>query len=237
MKARLQRVADMVENNEYVQATKELKWLWNHMLDEDKSYSGVRGSYLVGWMKHVAEHDESAMREFTNLRDELQSKVERENPDFESVIDWFTLSDGLLGDNKAIGIWVDRLISFEKETDVFKIMRSTIHSWLCNQNRWQDAGGILEAGSLLIAKNRLQAEENIHDNQLSDESRSALNKMHLVELARIHASLLAAHRDDEAWSAAELILEYFEYDDASVVIRDIVKKAGVESAKHDVILK
>jgi hypothetical protein len=237
VQTRLQNVADLVENNQYAQATKEIVWLWNHMLEEDKSYSGVRGSYLIDWMKRVAELDESARREFTSLRDELIPEVESANPDINVVMDWFTLSDKLLGDNETIGRWIDRLVEFGEEPMVLRVMRGSVHIWLCDQSRWADAGRLLEPGSLLIARNRLRLEESKHSFQLDDETRRALKDMHLVELVRFHASYLAANRDDEAWLVLELILDEFDYDSACIAIRESAQNAGVMSDRHERVMR
>ena len=234
---RLQNMADLVESKQYAQATKEIVWLWNHMLEEDKAYSGVRVSYLIDWMKRVAELDESAKREFTRLRDLLSPEVESKNPDMSVVMDWFALSNKLLGDNEAIGCWVDRLVGIDEESMVLRVMRGSIHTWLCNQSRWTDAGRLLEPGALLMARNRLRIEEDIHNGQFNDETRRALRDMHLAELVRFHVSYLAARRDDEAWLLLELILDSFDYDSACVVIRDSALKAGVLSDRHESVMR
>jgi hypothetical protein len=237
VQTRFQNVADLVENNQYAQATKEIVWLWNHMLEEDKAYYGVRGSYLVDWMKRVAELDESAKREFTSLRDLLSPDIESKNPDINVVMDWFTLSNKLLGDSEAIGCWIDHLIGIEEESMVLRVMRDSIHTWLCNHNRWTDAGRLLEPGSLLIAKKRLRIEENRHDHGFDEETRRTLIDKHLTEFVRFHASYLAANRDDEAWLVLELILDEFDYDSACIAIRETAQNAGVMSDRHERVMR
>lgn len=234
---RFQNVADLVENNQYAQATKEIVWLWNHMLEEDKAYSGVRGSYLIDWMKRVAELDESAKREFAKLRDELIPEVESANPDIAVVMDWFKLSDRLFDDHEAIGHWVDRLVGFDEEPKVLRVMQGSVHTWLCDQSRWADAGRLLEPSSLLIARKRLRLEEDAHNCQLDDETRQALNSMYLVELVRFHVSYLAARRDDEAWLVMGLILDGFNYESACVAIREFAQAAGVLSERHETVMR
>ena len=165
---RFKNAAGLVESGEYTEATSELTWLWNHMLEEDKAFGGVRSSYLVSWMKRLAELDQEAHQTFKALRDKLTPRLEPGSTDYAPIMDWFTLSDKLLEDHSTIGSWVDGLLASENEPFELRIMKGTILSWMTNQGRWADAGRILEPGAIVVARARLRIEEEKHNDQQND---------------------------------------------------------------------
>ena len=61
--------------------------------------------------------------------------------------------------------------------------------------------------------------------------------MRLNELARFHASYLAANRDDEAWEIADLLLGNFDKNQACIAIQETARIAGVESVKHEQMVR
>jgi len=229
---RFDHATQLVEAGEYADATRELVWLWDHMLDEEPSLYGVRGSYLVGWMKHLADLDENARCEFTALRDKLTHEIHKDSPDLHVVADWFNLNDKLLEDHDSIGKWIDRLLSTDPEPDLMRVFRKTIHKWLCSHARWADAGRLLEPGSLIIARARLEAENEKHESRHTKEIRQSLAEIRLSDLAREHASFLAAGRDEEAWAIAKTAVEVFDSEQACNAIREMAQLAGVESEQH-----
>lgn len=229
---RFHNAAGLVQDGQYADATKELVWLWDHMVQEDRALSGVRSSYLVGWMKRLADLDEDARHEFVKIRDGLTPELEKDDPDIYLVKDWFTLSRDLLEDDDSIKAWIDGLLSMDADPLVLKALRKPIHMWLCKHGRWTDAGKLLEPGSLLVARVRLQVEVEKHRTQFSEETRLTLTEIHLRDLVLAHASYLAAGRDEEAWAIVETTLELFDKEQACVAICEIAKEAGVLSQRH-----
>lgn len=229
---RFHYAVDLVKQGDYADATREMVWLWDHMLEEDRSLAGVRRSYLVDWMRRLAGLDENAQQQFTALRDKLTPEIDRDDPDFHLLMDWLTLSDELLDDEISIGRWIDRLLAMDEMPPALKLLGSQIRSWLCEHDRWADAGRLQEPSSILIAQTRLDVEREKYGFDANDELRKAFSRHRLINLVNAHVSYLAARRDDEAWAVADLILDIFDHERAYKAICEAVRLAGVESKRH-----
>jgi len=229
---RFQHAADLVNSGEYPEATSELLWLWNHMLDEDKSYFGVRSSYLATWMKRLAELDERARNEFMSMRDKLVQDITVENPDFQLFMDWLTLCERVPDDNESIERWVDRRMSDGGGPLALRPVRVPILSWLQTNGRWADAGKLLEPGSVAVAKVRLEIEQDRHNDTFDDELKYAIMSGLFERLLFMHISYLAADREDEAWLIVDVLLESWEADESRSAICRAVIDAEVSSSRH-----
>lgn len=183
-------------------------------------------------MKHLADLDEGARHEFARLRDRLTPETEKDDPDYHLIMDWFTLSQDLLEDDDSINAWIDRLLSMDTAPSILGALRNPIHAWLCKHDRWVDAGKLLEPGSLLVARVRLDVEEEKHGTRLADETRRALSEIRLRDLVLAHASYLAAGRDEEAWTIVVTTLELFDEERACIAICEVARTAGVFSQRH-----
>lgn len=224
VRERFQHAANLVESGNYPEATTEFVWLWDHMLDEDKSFAGVRGSYLIAWMKRLMDLHEDACMQFTILRDKLVPRIAPGSTDYMPVMDWFTLSNNLLDDHSAISAWVDELLASESEPLEVRLMRSTILSWLFEQARWEDAGNLLEPGQVVAAQMRLDVERERHTEQFDDETLKILRENRLKSLAKTHLSYLAANRIDESQLIKELMIELFGVDQTQSMLQEMNKE-------------
>ena len=226
VRERFQNAADLVKKGQYHKATDEFIWLWNHMLDEDKSFTVVRYSYLIGWMKRLMELHEDAQVRFTALRDQLTPRFEPGSTDYRPISDWFTLCNNLLEDHSAIATWVDELLACESKPLELRIMRGTIISWMFEQDRWKDAGELLDPGPVVAAEARLSEEREKYNDEFNEETRNALRENRLKSMAMKQLCYDAAGRIEESQLTMELMIELFGNDQTQSMIQDLTKERG-----------
>lgn len=226
VRERFQHAVSLVESGNYSQATSELTWLWNHMLDEDKSFAAVRSSYLISWMKRLMELHDDARVQFTAIRDNLTPYLEPGSTDYKPIMDWFALSNKLLADHDSIAAWVDEILASDRESLELRLMRGTIFSWLSEQGRWEDAGGLLGPGSVVAAEERLTEEREKYDESTDEEIRKLLRERRLKLLTEKYHAYHSANRIDESRLIKELMVELHGNDQAQTVLQSMIKGNG-----------
>ena len=238
MNERVSHARDLVRSNMYDQATQEYLWLWDHMLEHERSMYGVRLSFMVGDMQRLAAAYPPAEEAFTALRDRLTEKLENGQRDRENLIDWLTLNIRLLEDDEAVAQWVDRIKDRESGLDTLKSMGTIVQGWLLEQERWETAGLVLAEADKVIERSRSQRRSmDEHAFSMMDESVSARLKSRadLEEIqknAQIHAAYLAAKRTADAWSIYEALLEDYDHEAVQVAICQAAARAQVIEGRH-----
>jgi thioredoxin 1 len=189
----------------YDEATPHYIWIWEHMLERDKSSIGVRHSYLVQDLQRLVGAHEPARRAFAALRDEA-TPDDRPSPHATTLADWFSLN-AALGETGASLAWFDSMagkLAFDAQ--VAKLFEFTIQPLLLAQNRWADVAALyphplvtLENMARFGASAAKSAPAGMSDELAAQTQRSVRNTAALLVRA-----LEAAERTEEARQVASL---------------------------------
>jgi hypothetical protein len=102
--ARLQLATGLVGGELDDEALEEFTWLWDHSLEVNPPWVGVRHSFLIAALKPLVARSERARERFVERRDAAEKRL-AELPTF---MDWVTLN-GLLGDTERVVTWLEEV--------------------------------------------------------------------------------------------------------------------------------
>lgn len=122
----------------YDEATDEYVWLWHNMLDHERSFYGVRLSFMVSEMQDLAGEHASAMAAFTKIRDDLQAVLEGgQARTWDNLRDWVAMNN-VIGDDAAVLAWFDRIKDRDNGVATLRRMSHAIERVLFRNERYKD---------------------------------------------------------------------------------------------------
>jgi hypothetical protein len=188
---RLQLARKLVSAGHYDDATAEYIWLWQHMLEHNPAFYGVRHSFLVSDLQELIQKHPPARAAFAALR---QACAPRDLLDAETLRDWFSLNEAL-GEAKATVVWFDQAKPTGNVSNAFsRVLETTLVPLLIAVNRWADAGK-LYADPMMTFRRKV---EILHYEPPNQELMDFLTSKLRDEAAEIVRALHAAGRTDEA---------------------------------------
>ena len=225
VQARMELAQSLASNKKFDLATDEFLWLWEHMLEHNQGYSGVRVSFMASDMTKLAEQYEPAKVAFTKLRDAARQKMDAGSKNRDVILDWFTLCE-IVDDEDGILAWFDKAKDEKKSAAVISTMNYKLFDLLVEHQRWADAG-LLEkdpvaAAQTSIDMDKLTSKMNQGDDQFDAETKAMLKKQGnqrlLNNFAQRYACCLAAEKNDEATDIAKIFLEYQNNTEARIAL-------------------
>lgn len=189
------------------EAMNEFVWLWEHALENDEAWVGVRSSFLIGAMEPLVRRNASARERVQQLRDTAGARRTEEA----SFDDWVTLSL-LLNDAAAVLAWLGEIDAPLAEN--LRIHRNhRVLDLLREHNQWALLGRLLRNASELLTE-----EHRVHQQALSnapawvDPEMLKDTRVWMANALRRRAgdlrkALLAVSRNDEAETLKETALK------------------------------
>lgn len=223
MSERYRRAEALVEEDQFEEATRELCWLWSHMLEVDPPMSGVRSSYMANTISKLVGAYPPARSVFSSLRD----AAERVGTPL-AIGDWVVLNE-ILGEPEKTLAFFD---SAKARTDVREVLwfaSYRITLLLLERQRWSDAGVLVHSpldelrfGWECISMSMREGTEDRRDEFV------ALNTASFRKIAaRLNATLRAAGRVVEADAVLEEALRLDDSEALRAAIREFANRAGV----------
>ena len=225
VEARMDLARTLASNKKFDLATEEFLWLWQHMLEHNQGYSGVRVSFMASDMTKLAEQYEPAKVAFTKLRDAARQKMDAGSKNRDVILDWFVLCE-IVGDEDAILAWFDKAKDEKKSAAVISALDYKLFDLLVEHKRWADAGLLntdpVAKAQRSIDMNKRMAAMNQGDDQFDAETKAMLkesnNERVFNDFAQQYACCLAAEKNDEATDIAKIFLEYQNNKEARVTL-------------------
>lgn len=228
IQARLELARSLARTGKYREATDEFLWLWEHMLEHDRSFYGVRLSFMASYMEDLAAKHAGAKRKFTELRDRTAQAIEGEKIDPDDLVDWVTLNE-VVGDTEATLTWFDKVKAQARWRPLVKRVARRLQELLIEGGRWADIGRLYtDPIGEIEREHALNAMRPKHDppEVLSDEQRKYIedmpNRMLREKAGIIYAGLLAARREDEA---EKFTARARELDESAAMVAALVSTA------------
>ncbi len=225
VEARMELAQSLASNKKFDLATEEFLWLWQHMLEHNQGYSGVRVSFMASDMTKLAEQYEPAKVAFTKLRDAARQKMDAGSKNRDVILDWFVLCE-IIGDEDAILAWFDKAKDEKKSAAVISTLDYKLFDLLVEHKRWADAGLLSEdpvaKAQWSIDMDKRMSAMNQGGDEFDAETKAMMKKNNtervLNNFAQRYACCLAAEKNDEATDIAKIFLEYQNNTDARVAL-------------------
>jgi thiol-disulfide isomerase/thioredoxin len=186
------------ERGRFDEASREFLWLWNHAVEVEPAWIGVRHSFLANELQGLAAKHPASRAELTRLRDEAESQMEPSAPSFS---DWVTLNTVLADPDRTLA-WFDA-----HPGPIPRGERHVFHALLVEHNRWADLALLYPDATSAIAdviESRMSAEDL--PSEVPDELRAGLaehvRQSFRTSAAELYAAMRAAARDADAEAVA-----------------------------------
>lgn len=137
MQQRLQAAEQLVQRKKYGHATKEFCWLWRNMLSHDPAMSGVRRSFMAGYMKRLADVSEHARNQFGELRRECAPAVGPKGVESPWTSDWIVLNS-IVGDDRRTLRYLDSISNKPRRTRSIRRYPHHLKGVFAERKRWAD---------------------------------------------------------------------------------------------------
>jgi hypothetical protein len=206
MNVRFDLAQVLLGSAKHAEATEELAWLWEHMLEHEPAMVGVRNSYMAGEMQRLVTVHPPARVRFSALRDAVApgSPAAASTPN--ALIDWMVLNE-VLGDDERTLAWFDGTTVEERRAPgMLRIIELKAVPLLLARERWADVGA-LYPDPISTLRRKHEQMERIRAAPLPDGQKQQMvsfaEQRFRDEAATLHACLIAAHRDDAARAVAE----------------------------------
>ncbi len=229
IRARLDLARSLVERGEHAQAADEYLWLWRNMLEHQPSMYGVRLSFMAGDMQRLARRDPEARKRFIALRDETGRRLENDKVDPDDLVDWVVLNNRVLDDQAATLAWYERVKDERRWRPMVDRVSRDLTEMFISMKRWAEVGRLAKDPladldqeiEFLRHAARIRLPEGMGDEQrkIMEETPKRLFR---EKVARVHAGLLAAGRDDVALKYARRALKA---DASAAMARELVATA------------
>ncbi len=235
MRARLQAARDLVHDGELVKATEEYVWLWHNMLDHDRGFYGVRLSFMASDIERLIARHGPARREFTAIRDAAADKL-REGGDWQLLHDWLVLNDRILHDREQIIAWINRVRDRPGGLEAILRFDRIVFEVLVAEGEWSLYGDLIGNTEGQVLRVRRRYEEGIarskRDDRADERYLDYLRGEVRRSLAEMHAALLAAGREDEAWIPVEEALRLLDDEATRRTIVETARQATQLRPRH-----
>lgn len=223
--ARIDFAKSLIRDKKFDQATEEFLWLWEHMLEHDEAFSGVRVSFMASDMARLSEQYEPAKVAFTKLRDGARKEMDEGDGSHDVIVDWFTLCT-IVGDENGKLAWFDKAKLDQENSDMISNMDYLLFDLLVKHKRWADTG-FLEADPVARVRSRIDMDKHMSQMQQSHVQlntgteaiiKKIRNESLLKCLAQHYGCCLAAGLDEEAIEIANIFLDYRDNPDARIAL-------------------
>jgi thiol-disulfide isomerase/thioredoxin len=137
VQARHELARGLMSARRHEEALAEYLWLWNHSLEAEPGWIGVRYSYLLMELTELVGLSEAARQEFARLRAEAEGEVQAGDLSDSVLADWFALNQVLGEEDRSLS-WFDRI----KDAPPPGLEVSRLERWLGallkGRQRWAD---------------------------------------------------------------------------------------------------
>lgn len=251
---RMARAERHVRERKYDNATKDYVWLWNESLKVAPAFVGVRGSFLAGDMKELADLDEGARDVFISLREVCQRRLDEHGESRNDRDDWLVLNRVVSQEHLSLA-WFDQVKDNPEFAPILRRVLFRLYDLLIKNKQFADYGRFIESpiqevrnAHEMVAKHKQDMKPD-KDGKLPEVDTIMLDislKHFREHSTNVYRCLLAVGREEEAAKVAseaarldntaktriQLVEGALEADQArkeQLEILDAAQKAGEES--------
>ena len=220
LQARIQLSRVLAGRGQTDEAATEALWLWDHALEVDPGWAGVRLSFLIGHFRELLDASSLLKSELIKRRDALLAAAKGPKPPPEQIRDFTALNDALEDPQSTLG-WFDAVKSraLELELDDDRGLVEVLQQ----EGRWEDLGRIFRQ-----PLKRLQADFDLVKEVLIDLPRG-MNPETIIDGFRGDAAMLvhALHEAERPADETAVRAKALELDPSEEMKQALA--SGVES--------
>jgi thiol-disulfide isomerase/thioredoxin len=214
--ARMQYGQALAQKGDDAEALKEYLWCFDHGLEKDQGFTGVRLSFLLSDIMNLANHYPAAKEALVTRRDKRNAKLSGGSTDYQTVVDLISL-------NKTLGEEQRNMVVFDKlpaDSQTRVIVRRLIVEQLLDAKRYADVlNGTDGKSDFERSVSRFNSVIGmLHNSTTQGLIRSSTAKSG----AQNFEALAGLKRNEEAQELGRLVLEF----DSSQETRDELAKAA-----------
>jgi thiol-disulfide isomerase/thioredoxin len=226
--ARMQVGVALAQKGKDAEALEEYLWCFDHGLEAGPAFTGVRVSFLLSYIKQLADHYPPAGKALEARRDAAQAKVTAGATDYQTVQDLVTLNNALGQKEKNFTVF-DQLPAGNKGKDV--ILRLYADQFL-QAKRYSD---VLEGtdGISPFKKSVDRFDQMLNpigkDNPMRERMEETMRQLTVNAGAQYFEALAGLKRNEEGRELARQILKF----DSSPATRTVLVEAAVRAGDAD----
>ncbi|HEY3914220.1 MAG TPA: thioredoxin family protein [Verrucomicrobiae bacterium] len=217
--ARMQYGQALAQKGMDAEALKEYVWCFDHGLEKDQSFTGVRLSFLLSDIMNLANHYPAAKAALVTRRDDRNAKLIGGSTDYQNIVDLISL-------NKTLGETQRNMVVFDKlpaNSKTRVIVRRLIVEQLLDAKRYAD---VLDGTDGKSDFERSVSRFNAVIGMLHNSTTQALIRSSTAKSgAQDFEALAGLKRNDEGKELGRLVLEF----DSSQETRDALAKGATRA--------
>ncbi len=211
MRERMELASMLAMNEKLDEATEAYAWLWEHCLEHEPAFVGVRFSFLAQAITELTRRHPAARSRFAAMRDALLPGAMIAEVGSELLGDWFAMNV-MLDECERTVRWFDAARPTLRLTPkALKLFELRVVPLLLERQRWADVGA-LYADPVATLRLALEHQEDVLASPLPAEMREELEVVFRDQLirdaAQLRACLLAAGRSGEAEEVAAVARQH-----------------------------
>lgn len=227
---RMELANSLRDQEKFEAAAEQYEWLWKNMVTQQPSMLGVRGSFLASDIERLCEQHEPSKKRFAAIRDEVEARLKGENKTWDDLNDWLVLNKIVSDDQRTLA-WVDRIKGDDEGKKTLARLAYRVDDLLEKHERWADLGAITrepirkleEEHSFIKMSTGRSLPASMSDDDRKQMEAYAWQRFR-DKAGMIHASLLAAGREDDAKAVAARAAALDPSDDMQKALTDWQKK-------------
>jgi hypothetical protein len=226
----------LLNSGEYEEAMRQYVWLWNNMLEHDRSMVGVRSSFMLGEIERLMEAHDPAETRFESIRAEAREGVDARRS-LQDLMDWVALSV-TLGHGDEVLAWYDAHKDNPRDRKAIDRVSFQLRDIFIEHERWKDLGESLRNPAMMVQA-RTGTLNTAAGVELPEAQRERFFQMMFSDALEIamqyHTALLAAGREAEAFRVANILFEKLDGQDLDTARLGLVqhaREAGHQHPKH-----
>lgn len=208
LKAGYELAQKLLEDREFAKALDEFLTLWEDM--RGTSFTGVRGSFMVGQLVTLVDQHKPAKERFTAMRDKLGAKVKVVGVSRDDLDDWIILNE-VLSDEDATIAWFEAVKADKARKQEIDSVGFRIEHLLEQRERWADLGALLTdpVGRFQQSVEMMEMARKVRPEAARNEFIDEANAGYLRDQASmLYAACLAANREADALAVAKAAIKY-----------------------------
>ena len=205
------------------EAVVEALWLWDHALELEPEWRGVRLSFLVGHLTDLVASSRTARGEVTIRRDALEAEVTGPHPSRTEIADFIALNRALEAPDSTLA-WFDNIKPRAAELGLLD--DHGLRTFLKSQDRWVDLANLtpkplklLEDAFERMSHMLVTSHEGMPP-EFIEESRKWMRESFRGDAATLCRALEAAGRTDELAQVRARALELDPSPDPTTLLKN-----------------
>jgi len=207
---------ELVREKKYEEALEHYVWCWEHGLDNNQVFTGVRVSFMLGDIQRLAKKYPPALEKMKAWRDKARKNFDSVEAIFSNCTDYFSLLSYMeTSDKELLAIYDGLSERGEKGREIQSWVGYHIKDELFAQERFEE---------YLVMENIDHFISLLAMNEYSNEKEEVFVQMSVDNVLQPLEALLTLKQDDDANKLLKAILEFDASDKTIGKLRSVTQR-------------